>query len=418
LSDSHAGMVPDFGLLVGKSAPSSSNLRRLESGIMDAGYRLLAAQYLRKQAKQLREQLQGIRDAEDIEYIHRARVATRRLRSALKVFTPCFKRKQGACWKSALRRITKKLGNARDKDVQIEFLRGLLPAAAQPECRTGLSRLLAHWECSRETLQKKVLKAARRLQSGGELVDLEKKAKRILRRSEKKSVRIQSPYSFAQSEENIADRRQSVLAFADCLSQPENVERHHAMRIAVKRLRYTLEISQPLYEKRLDPFLEKVKRLQTLLGDLHDCDVWQEQLDDFSAGERQRLTASYGHTRPFERLQPGVDFLRENRRRRREELFRELGDLWREMEEQDFWNGLLGVVRIGPPPHDTQEHGPRGAAESAPTTAPVAKPSKPVARGNGNQPHLIPEAHALPEPDVFQPAPSLPRPHRREPAVL
>jgi CHAD domain-containing protein len=392
--------------------------------IVDAGYRLLAAKFLRKQAKQLREQLQGIRDGEDIEFIHRARVATRRLREALKVFAPCFRRKPLARWSSAIRRITKKLGKARDKDIQIELLRGLLPAAPRPECLPGLSRLLAHWECSREALQKKVLKTVRRLQAGGELDRLEKKAKQILRRSEKKSVRIPSPYCFAQSEENIARRREALIAFSDCLQQPENVDRHHAMRIAVKRLRYTMEIFRPLYDKRLDPFLDKVKRLQTLLGDLHDCDVWQEQLDDFIAGEHQRLTACFGHARPFVRLQPGVDFVRENRRQRREELFGDLGAFWRELENQDCWTGLHGVVRIGPIAVQAVEPPAPAEIESVSAIAPVPEsssipePPSPLLRGNGDQPHKISSAHTPPEPTASKLASVPPHSHRREPAML
>ena len=61
---------------------------------MDSGYRLLAAKYIRRQAKQLAEQFDGVRAAEDIEFVHRARVATRRLRAALRMFDDCFARKQ------------------------------------------------------------------------------------------------------------------------------------------------------------------------------------------------------------------------------------------------------------------------------------------------------------------------------------
>ncbi|MBN2580750.1 MAG: CHAD domain-containing protein [Pirellulales bacterium] len=387
---------------------------------MDAGYRLLAAKFLRKQAKQLRAQFQGIRDAEDIEYIHRARVATRRLRAALKVFAPCFKRKRVARWESAIRRITAKLSDARDKDVQIEFLHGVLSAAPKPACLPGLARLLAHWECAREGLQKKVLKAIRRVQRDGRLDQLEKRSKRILRRGEKKAVRVQSPYAFLQAERNVTDRQEELLAFRDCVEQPENAERHHAMRIALKRLRYTMEISRPLYDKRLDPCLEKVKRLQTLLGDLHDCDVWQDRLDDFTASETRRIVASYGHTRPFERLQPGVDFLRENRRRQREELFREFAAFWRELGDEDFWTNLLTVVRLGPTGPESAKPAPRDRVPNAPVTVPSPAPSPPISRANGDDPHQVPESHALPEAVVFPPAPVLPpsRPPRREPAVL
>lgn len=387
---------------------------------MDAGYRLLAAKYLRKQAKQLREQFQGIRDAEDIEFIHRSRVATRRLRAALKVFAPCFKRKRLARWKAAVRRITVELSDARDKDVQIQFLRGMMPRVPELTCLLGLTRLVVHWEYYREALQKKVLKAIQRLQRDGELADLEKKAKRILRRGEKKAVRIQSPYSFLQTEKHITARQEELLAFRDCLDQPENMERHHAMRIALKRLRYTMEISRPLYDKRLDPFLEKVKQVQTFLGDAHDCDVWQEQLDEFAAAERERIAACYGHARPFEQLNAGLEFLKQDRQQRREELFRELVALWRELEEQDFWDRLLEVVKQGPFSPQTAEASSTSATATASPTPPAPKPTGPTPRSDGEEPPEKDPHHPLLEPNALRPARvhSLHRPARREPAVL
>ncbi len=53
---------------------------------VDESYQLLAARYLRKQTKQLVGQFDGIRESVDIEFVHRGRVASRRLRAALRVF--------------------------------------------------------------------------------------------------------------------------------------------------------------------------------------------------------------------------------------------------------------------------------------------------------------------------------------------
>ena len=93
---------------------------------VDDSWRLLAAWYLRRQVKQLAGQLDGVRRGEDIEFVHRARVASRRLRAALKVFADCFPagsfktRRKETCgpgnlkrWRKAIRRLTKGLGDAR-----------------------------------------------------------------------------------------------------------------------------------------------------------------------------------------------------------------------------------------------------------------------------------------------------------------
>ena len=93
---------------------------------VDESYRFLAAKYVRRQAKQLAEQLEGVRAAEDVEFVHRARVASRRLRAAMRMFRDCFDAQQWKRWRRHLRRVTAGMGDARDKDVQIVFLHEVL----------------------------------------------------------------------------------------------------------------------------------------------------------------------------------------------------------------------------------------------------------------------------------------------------
>ena len=57
---------------------------------VDESYRLLAARHLRLQVSALSEQVEGARKGEDIECVHQARVASRRLRAVLRMFRDCF----------------------------------------------------------------------------------------------------------------------------------------------------------------------------------------------------------------------------------------------------------------------------------------------------------------------------------------
>jgi inorganic triphosphatase YgiF len=68
------------------------------------------------------QEIEGVRLAEDIEYIHRMRVASRRLRAAFPLFASCFPQKQYGRWMAEIAGITRALGEARDADVQIAFL--------------------------------------------------------------------------------------------------------------------------------------------------------------------------------------------------------------------------------------------------------------------------------------------------------
>jgi CHAD domain-containing protein len=312
---------------------------------VDDGYRLLAAKYVRKQAKQLRAQFAGICAAEDIEFVHRARVASRRLRAAMRIFGKCYKRKQVKRWKKAIRRIRSELGEARDKDVQIELLRGILDSLTDKKCFAGISRLLVQWEYERERLQSNVVGAVKRLERNGALKDLEDAAKRLLLKAEGHEIQAQSPQSFAQARQEILVLTNRLLALQDCLGRMDDQQSHHAMRIAAKRLRYTLEIIRPIYGGTLDTTLEVIKQVQTLLGEVHDCDVWQQKLDLFGQKERDRIESFHGHAATFARLDAGIEFLRQDRLRRRQECFQNLVRLWGELDIHEFWKNLLGIFR-------------------------------------------------------------------------
>jgi CHAD domain-containing protein len=54
---------------------------------------------------------------------------------------------------------------------------------------------------------------------------------------------------------------------------PRNVEDLHDMRIAAKRLRYVLELNEPVLGAPAEQAAKRAKKLQDLLGEIHDCDV-------------------------------------------------------------------------------------------------------------------------------------------------
>ena len=133
------------------------------------------------------------------------------------------------------------------------------------------------------------------------------------------------------------------------------------MRIAAKRLRYTMEICNPAFDRGLNDSIKAVKRLQSLLGDIHDCDVWAEQVTDFVANERRKTLDYFGHDRPFRVLQPGLIYLQENRQAQRESLFAQLTDLWQAFREEGVWEqlrvaiGAVVAVNEAPPTIITTE---------------------------------------------------------------
>lgn len=100
-------------------------------------FRAAAARTVRIRADELFDHLDGVLDVEDIERVHDARVATRRLRAVLEIYAPCFPR---APFREALRdvkRLADALGARRDPDVHLAALE-VLRAGLAPEDGPGV----------------------------------------------------------------------------------------------------------------------------------------------------------------------------------------------------------------------------------------------------------------------------------------
>ncbi len=345
---------------------------------VDKSYQLLAARYVRRQIKQLTAQIEGIQKAEDIEYVHRARVASRRLRQALAVFEDCFAKDRVSFWQKEIRRLGRGLGAARDKDVQIQWVSDVLARLEDRSCVLGVARVLVRCQRKRERLQPKVLRLLRQLLAGRALHEMLTATKKLTATAEDKQVSDKSPVVFERAERHITARVGELRAFEPCLASPGDHQQHHAMRIAAKRLRYTMELFKPVYEGGLDRVIEAIKQVQSLLGDAHDCDVWVVQLDNMLQKQSKRFVRNFRHAGPLAQLQPGVDFLKQDRRRRRDERFSTLVQFWQEQTEASLWDelaevvGLRGALPAEPQPFPRQAgvSGGNGSGRANPAAAP------------------------------------------------
>jgi len=306
----------------------------------DNSYRLLAARHLGKQVRRLARELRGVHDPTDLEHVHQARVASRRLRVALRMFGDCFPAGKVKKWRQSLGHLLKALGPARDCDVQTEFVRGFLETVEDPRHRPGIARLLLRLQQQRQTLQDGVVKAADRCKDKRVVDRVLRATKALASQAREQAAGLRGHHACHLAMRRIVRRVEEIRAFEDCLADPDARERHHAMRIAVKRLRYTMETCVAAYSRDLQESVRAVKRLQALLGNLHDCDVWIEQLQAFLDQERRRTLEYFGNVGPMAELEPGIQHLADDRRRQRRELFADLVDYWRELGETDFWNRL------------------------------------------------------------------------------
>ena len=72
----------------------------------------------------------------------------------------------------------------------------------------------------------------------------------------------------------IRKQLQEVDTFSKFVNKPHRSAKLHQMRLALKQLRYAMEVFDLLYDGRLKKFIDHCAQLQTHLGDMHDCDLW------------------------------------------------------------------------------------------------------------------------------------------------
>ncbi|HEY6549879.1 MAG TPA: CHAD domain-containing protein [Solirubrobacterales bacterium] len=86
-------------------------------------------------------------------------------------------------------------------------------------------------------------------------------------------------------------RLEELRGFADEALAPDADVAQHNMRIAAKRLRYVLEVVGSCIGEEAGAARDAAKKLQSVLGDLHDCDLMLpkvEQIGSAAALLRER----------------------------------------------------------------------------------------------------------------------------------
>lgn len=145
----------------------------------DEPFAVAAARVIEVRAAEVFEHSNGVLYTEDIEPLHDMRVATRRLRAALEVFETCFPAKRRRKTLKRVKALADALGERRDADVAIEFLRSFateVPEAERPALEALIERLREEQREANEALvpyvERKRLKRLRR-----RLLELVKAAK-------------------------------------------------------------------------------------------------------------------------------------------------------------------------------------------------------------------------------------------------
>ncbi len=284
-----------------------------------------------------------MREAEDIEFIHRMRVASRRIRSCLPLFEDCFPPKKYKEWRKGIRNITRTLREVRDTDVQIAFLKTYIEKLEDENLRPGVERFLLRLRQNRERMQPRVIKAIDLLEESGVVDDMEKLCRRMGKGC---AAELHSPEVYQKALNSITSRLEGIFSHEASVYMPENIEEHHAMRIAVKRLRYSMEVFSPLYEGELENQIDVCKKLQDLLGDMHDYDIWMENLPQFTDKEREYSFDYFGNADQFRILEPGLLHLQQHLRECRSVVYEEFVACWKEIQDKSILDGLKQFAKL------------------------------------------------------------------------
>jgi CHAD domain-containing protein len=311
------------------------------AGLVDPAEAAFAAAAVMQRLEALVSEADGVKEGSDIEFVHRMRVASRRLRTALRVFEDCLPRRPFKVWQRMVRRITRSLSRARDLDVQLEFVARFDTPRLKPRLRPGIERLELRLRQQRAGLQAEVVKRVEKFEASRVVESIEDQL------GPPAEGVPASNALWRRARREIAGHLDEVLGFRTYVDRPECVAELHEMRIATKRLRYSLELFRPLFENRLDPFIDRAKEVQTLLGDLHDADVWLEFLPEFARTERQRAMEYSGSDRGLPRLVPGLEYLKRRVTALRRKYYREFARMWHEAEADRAWERLAEVVGQG-----------------------------------------------------------------------
>lgn len=290
----------------------------------------------------MQTEVEGVMTSVDIEYIHRMRVATRRLRSSLAIFRDSFPKKDYKQFLKDIRAVTKALGAARDLDVQLELLQQLHPQFSNPRLAPGVNRLQLRLKQQRQEAQLQVIKAMKNLEDDETLRRIARWAAPWLEKVE--SIYLYSPALFELAFSSIKARLQELLVFDESVRIETNVAELHAMRISAKHLRYTMEAFDSLYGDEIKPFINQTKKLQDLLGSIHDADVWTEMIPTFIKEEEQRITTYFGHNRSLRRLLPGLKAFVDNRKLSRAEDYQVFIQMWDKTLQEGMWDNLDALI--------------------------------------------------------------------------
>ena len=215
----------------------------------------------------------------NVEALHDLRVASRRLRAALGIYSTAFAPKAARSLLRSAKALTSALGPVRDLDVQLGALEKASEGLVKTE-REGLRRVIRRLKRLR-LRERRIMRRQLRRWSG----------KRFNAELEKTLLEPLPDAPLSTFAGVITTAWERVAIFWPVVQDPGKVAELHEMRIVTKRLRYTLELFAPTLPEAKAALVKPLTQIQEHLGQIHDLDVLLPLLEQGLRREKRRKRA-------------------------------------------------------------------------------------------------------------------------------
>ncbi len=215
----------------------------------------------------------GVRLDEDVEELHAMRLAVAHVRAALRLFEHVLPDPFNALT-DEVRWIGALLGAVRDLDVHTQWVstNGSTNVAERAELDVVMGLLAEKRRAAHQELMQ-ALDSVRYERFKTHMSTLLSRPPKWPRKADR-SVSAAMPRL-------IKDAHRRARKLGDALRPDSPPADYHALRIKLKRLRYSLEFVKKLYGKPAKRMLKCVNELADMLGEYHDMQVTEEQIGEW-----------------------------------------------------------------------------------------------------------------------------------------
>jgi CHAD domain-containing protein len=246
-----------------KSPANRPGLLTKELDVFEAVRRVLFVQF-----RTITLNAEQVLHAEDENPLHDIRIAIRRARTVLRGFHQALERTSAGQLERNLQRLNRALGQARDLDVWIAFLKS---GAVQPRLARNRNwdKFVGHQETHRLLQQATV----RRHLSSSQSMALQTKFGRLLRielpRASQHSLRT----PIGEVAKRVLEKHLRKALKMAKLRHSESPEKLHRLRIELRRARYLCGFIGQMLGPEIDKLYKRAHAAERVLGDIRDASL-------------------------------------------------------------------------------------------------------------------------------------------------